>query len=325
QKLGLDDHGIRTFVRTGDTPATSRQLMRKLPPHIVITTPESFYVLLGSESGRDMLRHVRTVIVDEIHALVGNKRGSHLALSLQRLQALVDQDEGAQPSLELQSLQRIGLSATQNPIEDVAHFLVGSQEPLISFTSKETAAASSLQKNCTIVDSGHMRNRDLQIITPPTPLQAVMSHEVWDQVYDQLTALILEHKTTLIFVNTRRHAERVARNLSERIGAEFVTAHHGSLSKERRFDAEQRLKEGKLKALVATASLELGIDIGDVNLVCQIGSCRSIATFLQRAGRAGHFLGGIPKARLFPLGRDELVEAVALLDAVARGELDRLI
>ncbi|HEY3698153.1 MAG TPA: helicase-related protein, partial [Spongiibacteraceae bacterium] len=287
------------LVRTGDTSQAERALMRKLAPHIVITTPESFYVLLGSQSGRDMLAHVRTVIVDEIHAVVGSKRGSHLALSLERLQALC-----AQP------LQRIGLSATQKPIETVAKFLLGAKCKL---------------HDCTIVDSGHTRQRDLQIALPPSPLEAVMSNEVWEQLYDQLATLVHAHRTTLIFVNTRRHAERVARHLSERIGTEFVTAHHGSLSKERRFDAEQRLKAGQLKALVATASLELGIDIGDVNLVCQIGSCRSIATFLQRAGRAGHSVGGLPKARLFPLSRDELAECIALLDAVRRGELDHLI
>lgn len=293
------DVAIRTHVRTGDTSQAERTITRRQPPHIVITTPESLYVLLGSESGRAMLRSVRTVIVDEIHALVGSKRGSHLALSLERLQALA-----AQP------LQRIGLSATQKPIETVAKFLIGAQRKL---------------KDCVIVDSGHSRPRDLQISVPPTPLEAVLSNEMWQQVYDQLSLLINTHRTTLIFVNTRRHAERVTRYLSERIGADNIAAHHGSLSKELRFDAEQRLKTGQLKALVATASLELGIDIGDVDLVCQIGSCRSIATFLQRAGRANHSVSGTPKARLFPLSRDELVEAVALLDAVKRGELDRLI
>ena len=298
QTRGLADVDIRTLVRTGDTPQAQRQIMRRKPPHIVITTPESLYVLLGSESGRAMLSTVRSVIIDEIHALVGSKRGSHLALSLARLQALADSP-----------LQYIGLSATQNPIEAVARFLVGAERA----------------PRCLIVDTGHVRQRDLQISVPPSPLEAVMSNEVWQQVYDQLAGLVRAHRTTLIFVNTRRHAERIARHLSERLGEEHVTAHHGSLSKERRLDAEQRLKSGSLKALVATASLELGIDIGDVNLVCQIGSCRSIATFLQRAGRAGHSVGGLPKARLFPLSRDELVECVALLDAVRRGELDRLI
>lgn len=297
--LGLPDIGIRTHVRTGDTSQVERNIIRRQPPHIVITTPESLYVLLGSESGRTMLSTVRTVIVDEIHALVGNKRGAHLALSLERLQSLANQP-----------VQRVGLSATQKPIETVARFLIGARRKL---------------KDCVIVDSGHVRERDLQIVVPPVPLEAVMSNEAWQTVYDQLAALIQQHKTTLIFVNTRRHAERVTRNLSERVGEENVAAHHGSLSKERRFSAEQRLKSGQLKAMVATASLELGIDIGDVDLVCQLGSCRSIATFLQRAGRANHSVSGKPKARLFPLSRDELVETVALLDAVRRNELDHLI
>ena len=304
QKRGERDVAIRTWVRTGDTTQAERSAMRKRAPHITITTPESLYILLGSESGRDMLRNVRTVIVDEIHALVNSKRGSHLALSLERLQALCFESGRSEP------LQRIGLSATQKPIETVAQFLIGAKKKI---------------KECAIVDSGHVRKRDLQIITPPSPLEAVMSNEQWQQLYDQITQLIHAHKTTLIFVNTRRHAERVARHLSERIGTEFVTAHHGSMAKELRFDAEQRLKSGQLKALVATASLELGIDIGDVNLVCQIGACRSIAMFLQRTGRAGHSVTGLPKARIFPLTRDELVECAALLDAVRRGELDHLI
>ena len=299
KRQGCPDVDIRTMVRTGDTPQADRQSMGRRPPHVVITTPESLYVLLGSDSGRRVLATTRTVIVDEIHAIVGSKRGSHLALSLERLEALVGRP-----------LVRVGLSATQKPIEEVARFLIGARRP---------------PANCTIVDAGHARERDLQIEVPPSPLEAVMSGEVWEQVYDRLAELIRNHRTTLVFVNTRRHAERVARHLSERLGDENITAHHGSLSKERRFDAEQRLKEGKLKALVATASLELGIDIGDVNLVCQLGSCRLISTFLQRAGRAGHTIDGIPKARLFPLSRDELAESVALFDAVRRGELDRLV
>src|SRR6516164_8382696 len=295
QARGLPDLDIRTWVRTGDTPQGERERMRRRPPHIVVTTPESLYILLGSESGRAMLATTRTVIVDEIHALVPNKRGSHLALSLERLSALCGD-----------RLLRVGLSATQKPIEAVAHFLVGPDA------------------DCRIVDTGHRRARDLALEVPSSPLEAVMSGEVWQQVYDRLAELINEHRTTLIFVNTRRLVERVTRQLSERLDSNQVTAHHGSLAKERRLDAEQRLKSGQLKALVATASLELGIDIGDVDLVCQLGSPRSIATFLQRVGRSGHAVDGTPKGHLFPLSRDELVECAALLDSVNRGELDRL-
>ena len=296
--LQLPDVEIRSIVRTGDTTQSERAQMRRRSPHIVVTTPESLYVLLGSQSGRDMLASCRTVIVDEIHAVAGNKRGTHLALSLERLLAITRR-----------RFVRIGLSATQTPIEEVARFLTGSRG----------------LGDCTIVDSGHVRNRDLALELPAGPLEPVMSGEVWSQVYDRLAELVREHRTTLIFVNTRRLAERIARHLSERIGHEFVAAHHGSLAKERRFKAEQQLKRGELKALVATASLELGLDIGDVDLVCQIGSTRSINTFLQRVGRAGHAVGGTSKGRLFPLSRDELVECAALLDAVRRGELDRLV
>ncbi|MEA2904961.1 MAG: ATP-dependent helicase Lhr and Lhr-like helicase [Alphaproteobacteria bacterium] len=300
REQGLADVDIRTWVRTGDTPAGERQRMVRRPPHIVVTTPESLYVLLGSESGRRMLATTRTVIVDEIHALAPNKRGSHLALSLERLAALCGD-----------RLLRIGLSATQKPIEDVARFLVGA--------GQDDVAAP------VIVDWGHRRARDLALDVPDSPLEAVMSAEVWDQVYRRLADLVGEHRTTLIFVNTRRMAERATRKLSGLLGDENVAAHHGSLAKEQRLDAEQRLKHGKLKALVATASLELGIDIGDVDLVCQLGSPRSIASFLQRVGRSGHAVDGTPKGRLFPLSRDELVECAALLDSVRRGELDRLV
>jgi ATP-dependent helicase Lhr and Lhr-like helicase len=293
--LGLPDVGIRSWVRTGDTPQAERQRMGRVPPHIVVTTPESLYILLGSDSGRKMLATTRTVIVDEIHALAPNKRGAHLALSLERLAALCNSP-----------LLRVGLSATQKPIEAVARFLVGPDA------------------ECRIIDTGHRRARDLALEVPSSPLEAVMSGEVWQQVYDRLAELIEAHRTTLIFVNTRRLVERVTRQLSERLDGNQVTAHHGSLAKEQRLDAEQRLKRGELKALVATASLELGIDIGDVDLVCQLGSPRSIATFLQRVGRSGHAVDGTPKGRLFPLSRDELVECAALLDSVDRGELDRL-
>ncbi|HEX9772040.1 MAG TPA: DEAD/DEAH box helicase, partial [Steroidobacteraceae bacterium] len=245
--LGLPDVEIRTQVRTGDTPQADRTRMRRQPPHIVVTTPESLYILLGSESGRTMLATARTVIVDEIHAIAGNKRGGHLALSLERLDFVAGR-----------RLTRIGLSATQEPIEEVARFLTGHAE-------------HGAERPCVVVDSGHVRDRDLALELPPVPLEAVMSGEAWTTVYERLAELVREHRTTLVFVNTRRLAERAARHLSERLGAEFVTAHHGSMAKELRLDAEQRLKRGELKALVATASLELGIDIGDVDLVCQIG------------------------------------------------------
>ncbi len=298
-ELGLPDVEIRTAVRTGDTPSKERTKATHKPPHLYVTTPESLYILLTSESGRRMLSTVRAVIVDEIHALVGDKRGSHLALSLERLAALTQR-----------KVQRIGLSATQKPIEDVARFLVG--------------GADGVAPDCSIVDTGHVRARDLAVELPNAPLEAVMSGEVWEEVYDRITALVREHKTTLVFVNTRRLCERLAKNLGDRLGQERVTSHHGSLSREHRLLAEQRLKSGALSALVATASLELGIDVGDVDLVIQVGSTRSISTFVQRVGRSGHFLGGTPKGRLFPLSRDELCEAAALLDAVRRGELDRV-
>src|ERR1700692_2021417 len=296
--LGLQDVDIRTVVRTGDTSQSERARIRRKAPHIVVTTPESLYLLPGPPSGRSMLATCRTAIVDEIHAVAANKRGSHLALSLERLQALT----GRRPA-------RVGLSATQTPIDEVARFLIGANRPL---------------SDCVIVDLGAARNRDLALELPPAPLEPVMSGEVWVKVYDRLAELVREHRTTLVFVNTRRLAERIARHLSERLGEEHVAAHHGSLAKERRFKAEQQLKRGELKALVATASLELGIDIGDVDLVCQIGSTRSINAFLQRVGRAGHAVGGTSKGRLFPLSRDELVEGAALRGAVRGGELDRL-
>jgi ATP-dependent Lhr-like helicase len=300
---GFPEFEIRTLVRTGDTSSTERAKMTRRPPHIIVTTPESLYLLLTSEGGRAMLRTTRTLIVDEIHALVRDKRGSHLSLSVERLGQLVDGP-----------LARIGLSATQRPIEQVAAFLVGAG-------SNNTAHKTE----CAIIDTGHIRKIDLGIELPKSPLEAVMSGEVWGEVYDRLAELINEHRTTLVFVNTRRMAERVARHLAERIGEETITSHHGSLSRERRFAAEQRLKAGELRALVATASLELGIDIGAVDLVCQLGSTRSIATLLQRVGRSGHSVGGIPKGRLFPTSRDELVECAALIDAARRGELDHLV
>jgi ATP-dependent Lhr-like helicase len=321
--LGLPDVEIRTTVRTGDTPAKERQQALRRPPHVVVTTPESLYVLLGSASGRAMLSTVRTVIVDEIHAVAGSKRGSHLALSLERLQALV-------PA----KLTRIGLSATQKPIDEVARFLVGAGndtpgDPAIEGEpvprGGDTARDAVADAGCVVVDIGYSKRRDLSLEVPPTPLSAVMSNDQWEQVYDRIAQLVREHRTTLVFANTRRVVERAARHLGERLGKDVVAAHHGSLARELRLEAEQRLKRGDLKVLVATASLELGLDIGDVDLVVQLGSPRSIATFLQRAGRSGHAVGGVPKARLFPQSRDELVECAALLDCVRRGELDALV
>ncbi len=302
-ELGLPPLELRAAVRTGDTPSSERQAMVRRPPHILVTTPESLYLLLTSERGRGMLKTARTLIVDEIHALADDRRGSHLALSLERLGDLVGR-----------RLTRIGLSATQKPIEEVARFLVG---------------VEGLDENgdprCAIIDEGHRRELDLGIEIPGSPLEAVMSNEVWGEIYDRIVELVERHRTTLIFVNTRRVAERLTRALSERLGEEKVAAHHGSLSRELRLEAERRLKAGGLKALVATASLELGIDIGSVDLVVQIGSPRRIATLLQRVGRSGHTLGAVSRGRVFPLTRDELVECVALQRAAREGELDRLI
>ncbi|MEX0618231.1 MAG: DEAD/DEAH box helicase [Pseudohongiellaceae bacterium] len=293
---------IRMGVRTGDTSRYERQKMVRRPPHILVTTPESLYLLLTSSSGRHMLSGARTVIIDEIHAMLGDKRGSHLSLSLERLDRLAG---GA--------VQRIGLSATQKPIDVVARYLVGN------------ANVNDGAGNCVIIDSGHRRNLDISLEVPKSPLSALMSNEVWDELYERLVELIATHETTLVFVNTRRLSERLALALSERVGEDCVSAHHGSMSKEHRHGAEQRLKGGKLKVLVATASMELGIDIGSVDLVVQFSSPKSISTFLQRVGRSGHSIEGTPKGILFPLTRDDLVECAALIAGVRRGELDRLV
>lgn len=302
EKMGLSEAGIRVQVRTGDTPASVRARMTKSPPHILVTTPESLYLILTSKNGREMLSEVHTLIIDEIHALVDSKRGSHLSLSAERLEALTDK-----------KLTRIGLSATQKPIELIAQFLTG--------VNKKRGNRIP----CKIINAGHRRKLDLSIEVPSSPLTAIMSNEVWGEVYERLEQLINQHQTTLIFVNTRRLAERMTHNLTERFGTEILAAHHGSISKEMRLDAEKRLKSGELKAIVATASLELGIDIGSVDLVCQIGSSKSIATFLQRVGRSGHTVKGTPKGKIFPLSLDELVECAALLDSIKKGELDSIV
>jgi len=293
---------IRAAVRTGDASSAERRAMLRRPPHILVTTPESLYLLLTSDKGRVMLRTVDTVIVDEIHALARDKRGSHLALSLERLEALC-----------LDRPVRIGLSATQRPIDDIARFLVGTNR-----------IDSSGAPDCAVVDVGHRRTLDLGAVLPPSDLSAVCSNEQWDEMYRRLAELIDGHRSTVVFVNTRRMAERLTLRLSERLGADVVLAHHGSLSKRIRRNTEHRLRSGALKAVVATASLELGIDIGYIDLVVQIGSPRSIATFLQRVGRSGHALGRLPKGRVVPLTRDELVECAALLRAVRAGRLDRI-
>jgi len=373
-ELGYPSHGIRTAVRTGDTTQAERQAIVKNPPHILITTPESLYLMLTAERSREILRTIKTVIVDEIHALLRDKRGSHLALTLARLD-----------HVSVERPARIGLSATIKPIEEAARFLVGAdrtkdarvetlhrgpdaarnrreaspvdkgqtmaQPRAVSDVAPEVTplpARPEVSKDrgelprpatdpalgtqhsalgtpdCTIVNTGHQRDLEIEIEIPPTDLEAVASGEQWRDTYDRLAELIKQHRTTLIFVNTRRLAERAAFALAERIGEEHVGAHHGSLSKERRLNFEQRLKAGEMKALVATASLELGIDIGTIDLVCQLESPRSMTTFLQRVGRSGHALGLTPKGRLFPTTPDELVECAALIRAVKDGRLDRL-
>ncbi|HEY3454597.1 MAG TPA: DEAD/DEAH box helicase [Bryobacteraceae bacterium] len=283
---------IRTAVRTGDTPMPERTRMLKKPPHILVTTPESLFILLTAEQSRKMLAKATTVIVDEIHAMADDKRGSHLALSLARLDALAGR-----------RLQRIGLSATVKPIEEVGRMLGSSTH---------------------IVDMGHRRAMDLAVEIPRDPLSSIASTEMWDEIYDRLAELILSHRSTLVFVNTRRLSERVAHALEERLGKDVVFPHHGSLARQIRLDVETRLKKGQLRAVIATASLELGIDIGDVDLACQIGTPRSIAVALQRMGRAGHWVGAVPKGRFFPTTRDELIECAAILSAFRKGELERI-
>ncbi len=286
---------IRTALRTGDTPASERQRMGKERPHVLVTTPESLFILLTAEKPRDMLRTTRTVIVDEIHAVAGDKRGAHLALTLARLDALVEASGGPKP-------QRIGLSATVKPIEEVARFL---------------------SEGAHIINVGHRRDMELAVEVPKDELGPVASNEMWAEIYDRVAALILAHRTTLVFVNTRRLSERVAHHLQERLGEQAVLPHHGSLSRRLRLEAEARLKSGALRAVVATASLELGIDIGTVDLVCQIGSPRSIGVALQRIGRSGHWIGARPKGRIFATTRDELLECAALVRAIRAGALDR--
>ncbi|HVG26064.1 MAG TPA: DEAD/DEAH box helicase, partial [Acidobacteriaceae bacterium] len=304
---------IRTGVRTGDTLAKERTAMLKHPPHILVTTPESLYILLTAGKPRQNLTRVSTVIVDEIHAIADDKRGSHLALSLERLDALVCGENRLSPGAMLAGLstppQRIGLSATQNPIRLVADFLVGS---------------APHRKPATIIQVGQRRTLDLAIEVPAEELSSLTTTSMWTGIYDRLAALALEHRSTLVFVNTRRLVEKISFELTERLGPEAVAAHHGSLSRALRLDAEQRLKNGEIRILVATASLELGIDIGNVDLVCQIATTRAVSVAMQRVGRAGHWRGAIPKGRLFATTRDDLLEQAALVRKMRSGELDRL-
>ncbi|MCY4624219.1 MAG: DEAD/DEAH box helicase, partial [Chloroflexi bacterium] len=323
---------IRVAVRTGDTPQRERTLMAKNPPQVLITTPESLFILLTSESGRRGLRGVRTLILDEIHAIADDKRGSHLSLSVERLCRLADGP-----------VTRIGLSATQRPIKEVARFLVGTAGASISLSPNgwegqgDAARAappldSGFRRNgegvgapdCIIIDTGHARAMDMGLELPPEELGPIATHEQWASTLDRVAELVREHTTTLVFMNTRRLVERVAHQLELRLGAEAVVAHHGSMSREIRHASEERLKSGEAKVCVATASLELGIDVGAVDLVCQVGSPRSIGLLLQRVGRSGHSVGAMPKGRLFPLTRDELLECIALLRGVRGGDLDTL-
>ncbi len=303
RREGLELPEIRVAVRSGDTPARERRLMLKKRPHVLITTPESLYILLTAERSRAALETARAVIVDEIHAVAGDKRGAHLALSLERLDALCGR-----------RLQRIGLSATQKPIEEVARLLVG---------------AGGLREDgspdCAIVDVGHKREMALSIEVPDQEMGPIASHELWGEVFDRLAAHIERRRATIVFVHTRRLAERVAHQLTARLGEGRVAAHHGSLSREIRLDAEGRLKSGELSAVVATASLELGIDVGHVDLVCHLGAPRTLASLLQRVGRSGHWKGAVPEGVVFPLTRDELLQSAAAIRAVREGALDSVI
>ena len=301
---------IRTAVRSGDTPTHERQSMVRRPPHILITTPESLYILLTAARSREFLKSAETIIVDEIHAVADDKRGAHLALSLERLEQLAERPFDG---LRAGSLQRIGLSATQKPIAEIARLLVGTRH-----------LSADGNPDCTIVDVGHKRELDLRIEVPDDELGPIIRQDIWAAVYDKIVEQIKAHRTTLVFVNTRRLVERVAHQLTERLGEGKVGAHHGSLSRKSRLEVEEKLKSGELPVVVATASLELGIDIGHVDVVCHIGSPRTLAVLLQRVGRSGHWLEAIPKGIFYPLTRDDLLQCVAGIRAVRQGELDKL-
>jgi ATP-dependent Lhr-like helicase len=327
---------IRTGVRTGDTPARDRAAMLKAPPHILVTTPESLYILLTAGKSRQNLTRVRTVIVDEIHAIADDKRGAHLALSLERLDALVCGENHLNAGAMLTGLssppQRIGLSATQNPIELVAAFLTGVDDRSSSglqptephAQTPGALAPEGTRQPATIVQVGQRRTLDLAIEVPSDELGSVTSTAMWQEIFDKLATLAEQHRSTLVFVNTRRLVEKISFELTERLGSDAVAAHHGSLSRTLRLDAEQRLKAGEIKILIATASLELGIDIGSIDLVCQIATTRAVAVAMQRVGRAGHWRGAVPKGRFFATTRDDLLEQAALLRKMVAGELDQL-
>jgi ATP-dependent Lhr-like helicase len=329
---------IRTGVRTGDTLTKERVAMLKHPPHILVTTPESLYILLTAGKSRQNLTRVRTVIVDEIHAIADDKRGAHLALSLERLDALVCGTNPLAPGAMLAGMeqppQRIGLSATQNPIELVASFLTGVEHSTSnagwpihadSLTVGMSGEPQTLARQpATIIQVGQRRTLDLAIEVPSDELGSIATTAMWTEIFDKLAAFAEQHRSTLVFVNTRKLVEKISFELAERLGADAVAAHHGSLARALRLDAEQRLKNGEIKILVATASLELGIDIGNVDLVCQIATTRAVAVAMQRVGRAGHWRGAIPKGRFFATTRDDLMEQAALLRKMVAGELDRL-
>jgi ATP-dependent helicase Lhr and Lhr-like helicase len=317
QGLALPE--VRVAVRTGDTLAAARQAMTRRPPHVLITTPESLYILLTSQGFRPALARARFVIVDEVHALMANKRGAHLALSLERLQALVQDGAGARP-------QRIGLSATVRPVEDALAFLTGA-------TARDPV----------LIDAGFSRDLDVQVVSPVDDFLTATSDTVWDAALQQIAELVQAHRTTLVFAQSRRAAERLARDLNDRIPddpvapfgpgeseggvAPFgkkVAAHHGSLSRRARLEAESRLKAGELRALVATSSLELGIDVGAIDLVVQVQSPRNVAAALQRVGRAGHLLSRTSKGRIVVTKGEELMEAAAVVRTIREGQLDRI-
>jgi len=309
RETGIKIAHIRAGLRTGDTPANERSAMLRRPPHILVTTPESLFILLTSARFRDKLKSVRHVIVDELHAIAGNKRGAHLMLTLERLERMVMATGAPRPT-------RIGLSATLNPIERLAEFLAGAEVSREGFRTPRPVKI--------VRADDRARHMDLRVVTPGPELGPIATHPHWEALYDELAKLVGEHRTTLVFTLSRRAAERVAVNLQKRLGTEAVMAHHGSLARKERLDAEQRLKRGELKAIVATASLELGIDVGAVELVCQVDTPKSISAAIQRVGRSGHSLGATPKGRFFAMSLDDLIDCASAVRAIRAGRLDEV-